>query len=255
MGLAHSMALSAAQAILNSLTLPSQTLVFCDDTNIPGSPVTSFVNETRMLGAIVMSSSDYEVALGVIAELLVEVGVDEFHAADLVNPKSGSAWKAIPDLTRARAFRSISDITLRSVNHFYYAYVSKEQYVELRQRAEAIAPVSVGAVAGLKRVFLRSLFEKLDGNVERVAIVMDQDRPLIEPVIELWPEGSFAIGGGPIAADSKAVPGLQIADMAVYSVCRYLIKRPALREDAGSVFDRIALETVAGLGVRISCLL
>ncbi|RWO01022.1 DUF3800 domain-containing protein [Mesorhizobium sp.] len=63
------------------------------------------------------------------------------------------------------------------------------------------------------------------------------------------------MGGGPITADSALVPGLQLADMAAFSISRYMQKRQAIVEDQGSSFDNIALETIAGFEGRIEYLL
>ena len=63
-------------------------------------------------------------------------------------------------------------------------------------------------------------------------------------------EGTFLVGGGPIVANSASVPGLQLADMAVFSIGRYLQNRDHIASGSGKGFDLIALDTIAALAGR-----
>lgn len=53
-----------------------------------------------------------------------------------------------------------------------------------------------------------------------------------------------------IRQSSASVAGLQLADMAAFSIRRYLQKRELLAKDEGKPFDNIALETVAAFADR-----
>lgn len=127
------------------------------------------------------------------------------------------------------------------------AHVPKAQFAALKAQAQLVGKVGVGFKQGLKRVFLRCLFDHLGPAKERAIVVMDQDKPLAEPVIESWPEASFLVGGGPVAARSVEVPGLQLADMAAWSLNRYLCRRPSFVAGTATEIDRAALEVVGRL--------
>lgn len=247
--------MSIVTNILASLTEPGQMLVFCDDTDISGSPHRYLAPDLRILCAVVMPSERYAVATTAVKQRLGDLGQTEFHATEIVNPSTTSSWKQVPIEERLGALRFLRGLLAEPPTRLHYAYITKGQYEQIRAEAEKCGPVNAGHKAGLKRVFLRCLFERLTSRGSKTVLILDQNKPLRSPAIESWPEGAFLVGGGPIAANSASVPGLQLADMAVFSVGRYLRKRNDIARSIGKPFDLIALETIAALEGRCEDLL
>jgi hypothetical protein len=202
-----------------------------------------------------MTSERYAVAFTEMKNMLKKLGQAEFHVTEIVNPKAAATWKRVPIEERRKALRFLGGLLAKSITKLYYAYVSRGQYEQLKRVAEKYGSVSVGHKAGLKKVFLRCLFERLSSAGAKKAVILDQDKALEAPVVESWPEGEFLCGGGPIVADSASVPGLQLADMAAFSIGRYLRKREEIAAGGDNDFDIIVLETIAGLEGRCELIL
>ncbi len=98
-----------ASTILEGLTQPGQMLAFCDDTDISGAPVEWLAPDLRILCAVVMPSEHYAVAAAEMKERLESLGQTEFHATEIVNPKTSSTWKAVPVEKRLEAFGFLRD--------------------------------------------------------------------------------------------------------------------------------------------------
>jgi hypothetical protein len=246
---------ATASALLASLGQSGRTLVFCDDTDIAGQPVPWLKPDLRILVAVEIDSESYASAASEMVSYLANLGMPEFHAADMANPNKKSPWKAVALEARTEALHQLAGILNASGAHFYHARVPMAQFSTLKARAQLKGKVGVGFKHGLKRVFLRCLFEYLASANRPALVVMDQDKPLAGPVIEAWPEASFLVGGGPIAASSKDVPGLQLADMAVWSINRILCRRPAFDDGSATAVDRAALEVVGKMEGRLGDLI
>jgi len=239
--------------ILNNLDHADRTLIFCDDSDIQGQPNPNFVPDLRVLCAIKVDSANYNKLD--ISKQISRFDVTEFHATEVVNPNSNSAWRRVKYENRVKIFERMKLLLTQYAVKVYYCYVSKNQYDDLRKKAEEIGSVHAQHKAGLKRVFLRSLFERLRTLSKPVVLVMDQGKKINEPKIESWEGGEFLVGGGPIVADSSFVQGLQFADFAVYSITRYVRSRENIKSGNATQFETIAAETLADLGQRVEFLL
>ncbi len=204
-----------ATAILARLHEPGRTLLFCDDTDIPRASIENFARDVRVLCAIVMPSDIYSTLVTQMEKRLTELGQTEFHATEIVNPKSTSSWSKVSVADRLGALRLLRDLLSNANIRVLYVHVSKSQFEELRKAAERLGEdVEVGHRAGLKRVFLRSILERLDELGDNPILVLDQSKSLDQAQIEHIAGGEHLFGGGPIVATSEAVAGLQLADMA-----------------------------------------
>jgi uncharacterized protein DUF3800 len=238
---------ATAKVLLEGLSQPGRTLIFCDDTDIAGQPVPWLQRDLRILVAVEIESESYVSAAAEMMAHLAVLGMPEFHAADMANPNKKSPWKAIDPGIRVEALHVLAGILTAAGARFYQARVPKAQFASLKALAQEDGKVGVGFKHGLKRVFLRCLFEHLAASDRPALVVIDQDKPLAEPVIEHWPEAWFLVGGGPVAASSKDVPGLQLADMAAWSINRILCRRPCFDDGSATAVDRAALEVVGNL--------
>lgn len=236
-----------AKPLLETLTRPGRTLVFCDDTDIAPQPVPWLQPDLRILVAVEMGSEVYAAAAAELTDRLARLGMPEFHAAEIANPGGKSPWKGLSPESRAAVLFFLADLLNGSGARVHQAHVPKAQFADLKAQAQLAGKVGVGFKMGLKRVFLRCLFDHLAEAGGEAMVVLDQDKPLAEPVVEHWPEAAFLVGGGPIAARSIDVPGLQLADMAAWSINRMLCRRPCFDDGTATDIDRAALELVGNL--------
>lgn len=245
--------------VFSQLEKPGHTLVFCDETNVTDAPADAeVVPNLRIQCALVIQSDAYIKIAAAMKERLKILGPTEFHATEIVNPTKSSSWKPISIQNRLDAFDFLKDSILKTTMRILYAFVGPEQYVnELSVAAEKIKgeSINMGYIAALKTVFLRSLFEQLAPMDSPVTLVFDQDKPQSSPTIELWPEGNFLFGGGPIAANSADIPGLQLADMIAFSLGRYMRNRKLWQENEPKPFDLIVLELLVNMENKFHCLL
>ena len=238
---------SGAKQLLENLTQPGRSLVFCDDTDIAPHPVPWLQPDLRILVAVELGSEAYAAAAADMTARLASLGMPEFHAAEIANPNGKSPWKAVTPDARASALHFLAAVFNGSGARVHQAHVPKSQFADLKAQAQLVGKVGVGFKIGLKRVFLRCLFDHLAAAGGETIVVIDQDKPLAEPVVEQWPEAVFLVGGGPIAARSIDVPGLQLADMAAWSINRMLCRRPCFDDGTATDVDRAALELVGNL--------
>lgn len=236
-----------AKQLLEGLVQPGRTLVFCDDTDIAPQPVPWLQPDLRILVAVEMSSEAYAAAAAELTARLASLGMPEFHAAEIANPKGKSPWKALSPDERASALHFLAGVLNGSGARVHQAHVPKAQFATLKAQAQLGGKVAVGFKMGLKRVFLRCLFDHLAPAGGETMVILDQDKPLAEPVVEHWPEAAFLVGGGSIAARSIDVPGLQLADMAAWSINRMLCRRPCFDDGTATDIDRAALQLVGNL--------
>jgi hypothetical protein len=249
--------MNIASKIVQQLTDPGLTLAFCDDSGIDGSPHQDLAPDLRILCAVVMSSENYALIKGQLEGKLKMLGENliKFHATEIVNPKKTSPWSRLSETARINAWKFLQKILGETTSKLYYAFVVEGEFSKLRKEAEKQGPVNVAWKQGLKRVFLRCLFDRLSATKEKTVVLMHRDKFQASPIIEKCPEGRFLVGGGPISAESALIPGLQLADMAAFSLTRYLRKRPLIAKGSTNPFDTLAAETVAGFTGRIQCLL
>lgn len=132
-------------------------------------------------------------------------------------------------------------------------WLPKGAFANYKKEAEKLGKVGVGFKHGLRRVFLRSLMERLATENNPVALVLDQDQAQDGAIVENgWPEGTFLLNGGPITAPSHLVPRLQMADAMAWAINRYLTKRSLFDSESQSRFDETALELVAAIPGKLT---
>jgi hypothetical protein len=174
--------LMIASNVLDSLTQPGRLLAFCDDTDISHSPRAA--PHLRILCAVVMTSERYAVASPKLKNKLKSLGQAEFHATRSVNPNASSQWKRVPIEERLKALQFLGARLVRSTTKLYYAHVSRGQYEQLRKAAEKFQSVNKGHKAALTMVFLSCLFDRLRPYGGKAVVILDQDKPLVTPVVE-----------------------------------------------------------------------
>lgn len=250
--------MTIATEVLATLAEKERFLTFCDDSDIDGNPIQGFEKDFRVLCAIKIRSENYAQLATAFKERLTKryAPACEFHATEIVNPNRKSLWYKVPICVRLDAFDFLRELLEENTESLYYCYCSKEQYKTLKKEAEKKGEVNVNFKAGLKKVFLRSLFGRLaETSIPSIVVMDDDDNKKLPPRVESWPEGKFLVGGGPIVARSHDIEGLQLADFAVYAITRYLRTRENLLSGDATKFDQLAAQAIGDLGERVECLL
>lgn len=229
-------------SLTDQIAVAGRTLVFCDDTDIAGQPVAK-LPDLRILVAVQMASESYVALDATMSAALDRYGVAEFHATDIAT--GNRAWKGRSEEERAAALAFVSEQLSIHADHIGGVWLPKGQYPQIRLDAEKIGKVSVGFKHGLRRVLVRSVVKRLAAGTRPAMLCLDQDRRLAGPKVENWPEATFLVGGGPLVAPSHMVRGLQLADLAIWSVQRFQIIRSRFDDGTATAIDKVARDVVA----------
>lgn len=229
--------------LANELFVPGRTLVFCDDTDIAGQPVEALKPDLRILVAVQMESDGYAALDAAITAALAENGVSEFHATDIAT--GNGEWRGRDKAERTAALAFLAEQLAEHARRVGGVWLPKGHYAGIRVEAEKRGKVGAGFKTGLKRVLVRSIVERLANGTRSASLWLDQDAPLAVPQVEHWPEAAFLIAGGPVVAPSHLVSGLQVADLATWSVQRFMTKRAGYDDGSANEFDDIAAAVLA----------
>jgi len=235
---------ASGMSLTDHFTVTGRTLVFCDDTDIAGQPVAKLRPDLRILVAVQVASENYVALDAAMTAALDQYGVAEFHATDIAT--GNRAWKGRSEEERAAALAFVAEQLLIHTGRVGAVWLPKGQYPQIRKDAEKIGKVGVGFKHGLRRVLVRSVVERLATGTRPAMLWLDQDSPLAGPKVEHWPEATFLVGGGPVVAPSHMVRGLQLADLAIWSVQRFQIMRSGFDDGTATVIDKVARDVVAG---------
>jgi hypothetical protein len=212
------------EAILAGLCQSELDIAFVDETGTPKKPLTVLAGDFCLMCAVVVRSERYRDAKTAIRRALRSIGggVREFHATEIVNPRSRSAWKHLAFAKRLEAFDFLSALLIDVVESVPYVYVSGEQYYkELAPRLPVAGGPVVKHKTALKKVFFGSLLPHLKRPNRQAAVVVDSETTL-RGAIKIqdirMPEGVYE--GGVIHAESWVEEGLQLADLAAYTLNR-----------------------------------
>ena len=236
-------AIASSEELADRLGVPGQTLVFCDDTDFAGQSVTALEPDLRVLVAVQIASDTYARLDAAMMAALDGYGVTEFHATDIAT--GNGMWKGRTETERATALQFVASQLATHAVRVAAVWLPKGQYPSLRKEAEKLGSVGVGFKHGLRRALVRSVVERLAIGSRPAMLCLDQDTTIAGPKVEHWPEAEFLVGGGPIVSPSHLVRGLQLADLAVWSVQRFQTKRAGFDSRTATAIDKIACNVVA----------
>jgi hypothetical protein len=236
---------------IDSIIAAGETLVFCDDTYMTQPPQPGYAADIAVLAGLVVPSAKYNDVVPQMTAALKALKVPEFHATEIVNPKSNTPWHQISTEKRIEAFELMRDCVINATTKAFYLFIPKKQYATLRAEAQKQGKVDIAHKQGLKKVFIQALLERLQDATGPVAMILDQDTPLKGYKVERAHGGQFLVGGGPIAVDSATVLGVQLADMYAYCISRYLQKRDKIQQETNSAFDLVAAEVVGQVNLQL----
>lgn len=231
---------------------PGATLVFVDDTDFHGNQGQGLVTDLRVLAAIKLDSTHYPGIELAMRERLTQLGQQEFHISDIVNPKRGKPWDNVSITDRIEALNLLSSLIEKSGASMRHAWVSRYQYNVLRTALTQQGRNDLGLDrnAALKRFVLRSLLEELNAEGRPALLSIDQDRPCPDIELDLSEPAPWLIGGGILTAPSHTLFGLQLADALAYGIGRRFRIRSKFDEDYASDLDLAAIGPLAALDGR-----
>ena len=229
--------------LAEQLLVPGRTLVFCDDTDLPGQPLATLQPDLRILVAVQMPSDDYAELSTSIAAALERHEVDKFHATDIAT--GNRSWLGRAEVERVEAMSFLADQLGAHAARIGAVWLPKGQFSEIKKGAEQLGKVGVGFKHGLRRVLVRSVVSRLAYGSKPAMLWLDQDRPVAAPQVEHWPEATFLVGGGPVVSPSHLTHGLQLADLAAWSVQRFMVKRAGFDDGTATPIDDLAMRVVA----------
>jgi len=226
------------QRLQSELTHPGRTLVFIDDSGTPEQPLgEDLVRDFKLHAAVVLSSDAYRDFLGKHREFLLRYPwADEFHTVDVFQGKRGT-WGAQNEETRRRAFNTMAGHFEQFVKKALYVYVGVDQYKEIMERARdagTLHPHNVNWDShseGARIVLLKSIVARvgIDSNAWPLVVVEDAEggrencrEVMFGPQENVFSDAVFRV-------DSKAVPGLQLADLLAYCLNRLHHVRAKIR--------------------------
>ena len=230
--------------LIDHFAVAGRTLVFCDDTDIAGQPIAKVRPDLRILVAVQVPSENYAALDAAMTAALDQYGVAEFHATDIAT--GNRAWKGRSEEERIAALAFVAEQLSIFAERVGAVWLPKGQYPQIRKDAEKIGKVGVGFKHGLRRVLVRSVVERLAAGTRPAMLWLDQDSSLAGPKVEHWPEATFLMGGGPVVAPSHMVRGLQLADLAIWSVQRFQTMRSGFDDGTATAIDKVARDVVAG---------
>jgi hypothetical protein len=242
------------QNLLHDLAAPGRLIVFVDDSATGGKPLPRLAADFEVLCGVPIRGESYQEIREALAAELSAVGapVEEFHATEIVNPPTRSAWHRVSVPKRVEVLRRLVDVVEANASRIFFCYVSGQQY-----RTEM---VPVLAAAGVKirhhkktlyTVFREALIPYLQAESADTAIVADSESPLFGTVkIEKLDAPARIYRGGVIHVDSKDEAGVQLADLVAYLYNRAYHLDQRRRDDKHGPFDEVTLDSIARLWPR-----
>ena len=243
--------MTTPDALLASIAAAGRTLVFCDESDLTIETTSTMCAEIHAWVGLEMPSHAYSALANAVSCYQADHGVPEFHGNEIVNAGSKSAWKLQSFERRLDAFRFACDLVIEHAASLLTVHIAAEQYQVWVDEGQ-VRPGSHRR--GVKEVFAKSIIEHLADRAPAL-LIFDKDKNNPGPTLLPVPNAHHLAGGGILIADSNAVAGLQIADVAACAIGRYLKRRDRLLDDTANAFDRVAEKMLEDLPRPVHSLL
>lgn len=229
--------------ILADLSRAGRKLVFVDETGTPGKKIPVLAGDFYLFCAVILPSDRYD---GVKRTLILglqelDAGLHEFHANEIVHPGTNSVWRAVPIVKRLDALRLLADQLINNAEIVAYVYISGEQYKsEILPRIIERGHPKIDYKKALKIVFFNTLIKFMRAKSEKMAIIVDSPDPLPDEMkIQDVRDSTGVYQGGIIYSESWREEGLQLADIAAYTLNRIFHIKQRRIDGKSSQFDEV----------------
>jgi hypothetical protein len=231
------------EQILSELSNPGRKLVFVDETGTYGTTLRDIGSNFEVMCGIIVPSERYLNVKTTLQKSLARIGfgVKEFHATEIVNPTSKSAWKSISSEKRLIAFTEIVDALVEFAEQVFHLPLKEKQYCnQLQPKILERGGDSLNREATLRKAFFGGLIRQLRRSNMEAAIIIDSKKALRDAIKirELRDPTGFYLGSV-IEVDSSEEEGLQLADLAAYLINRIYRVRERLTAGKFNDFDEI----------------
>ncbi|WP_156139457.1 DUF3800 domain-containing protein [Sphingomonas sp. 35-24ZXX] len=243
--------MTTPDALLASVADAGRTLVFCDESDLTIGATSTMCAKIHAWVGLEMPSDAYSALSSAVRWYQASHRVPEFHGNEIVNAGSKSAWRPQSFERRLDAFRFACNLVVEHAALLLTVHIPAEQYQnwvdEGRCRPDSHKD-------GVKEVFAKSIVEHLADRAPAL-LIFDKHKNNPGPTLLPVANAPHLAGGGILLADSNAVAGLQIADVAAYAIGRYLKRRDRLLDDTANAFDRVAAKMLEDLPRPVRSLL
>lgn len=230
--------------ILSKLEEDGRNLLFIDESGTSGKPLPNLQKDYMVYCGVEFSSVNYPNICNQMIDKLSSISsnVQEFHAAEIVNPKENTSWHNASFEERIDSLLLLSKLINEYCIIAPYYYISKDQYLSL---VSGTVAKKLSQKEGLKKAFFNSVLsaERLKG--KNYAVVFDSEKKLDDEirVQSVSLKNGSLYEDGVILASSIAVPGLQLADYAVYILNRIHHSADRIKTYRINKFDEVLIES------------
>jgi len=230
--------------ILSKLKEDGRNLLFIDESGTSGKPLPNLEKDYMVFCGVEFKSANYTNICNQMLDKLSSISsnVKEFHVSEIVNPKKSTPWHKTSFEERIDSL-----LLLRKLMNEYcivapYCYISKEQYSSL---VSGILAQKLSHKEGLKKVFFNLVLSAERLKDKNYAVVFDSEKKLDNgiKIQRVSLNNGSLYEDGVVLASSIAVPGLQLADYAVYILNRIHHSTYRIKTCCFNKFDEVLIES------------
>ena len=228
--------------MLTDLLIHDMRLVFIDDGGTSCKPISLLPTGYQLYAGVRLRPNSYRHAATLLTNKLAELnnGIREFHSTEIVNPRKESAWRGLDMSDRVSVVWFLADILDHCSDRIYYCHMNDDQFPDILCRIKNKCPGITGSQKKetLLKAFASGLIQaELGSGTTPIRLVADSDKSLGDTIKIQEFDESLMVDGAIIYADSMDVPGLQLADFAVYMINRIFHVTERNRERPPSQLD------------------
>ena len=219
--------------LLAELAKPNRDLVFIDDGGTPEQPLGDrLVRDYKVHTAVIVPSESYKAFLNKHQDFLSRYPwAGEFHAKEIL--QGNKAWQSKSDEVRKKAFHLMIGYFHEFVSQVLYIEIGIEQYKLIIEKVrEAGHPLLPGSHPdanwdshqdGARVVLLRHIADRtgFTDKAKPLVVVADDDPKRRNCQSRMFLPENRVVDDSVFYADSKTIPGIQLADLSSYVVNRW----------------------------------
>ncbi|MCU7835295.1 MAG: DUF3800 domain-containing protein [gamma proteobacterium symbiont of Taylorina sp.] len=236
--------MSSGEEILARLEEDGRILLFIDESGTSEKPLPELEKDFMVYCGVEFYSESYSNICKRMNDKLSSISSDvqEFHATEIVNPKKKSPWYKASCEERIDSLLLLSELVDKYCTIAPYCYISKEQYNLL---VAGTLAEKLTHKEGLKKVFFNSVLSINRIKNKKYAVIFDSEKKLDNEIkiqsVSL--ERDLLYEDGIILASSITLPGLQLADYAVYILNRIHHSAHRIKTGKRNIFDEVIIES------------
>lgn len=241
--------------LYNALKERSNLACFVDDGGTPSKvlPKETLVSDFHLIAGTVIPCKHYKEieteAANWRTRYTTKIGdnIERFHTVEIVNPNSKTVWRGIDISTRKAALSDMFEILMKYSEAIPTLHIGRKQYEELMQIAgERKSPSNLkwkDPQIGLETVFYKNIATKIiPPENGQLILLQDQDsrrseeqRAIYDDTVPVWKQSITYM-------PSVRFAGLQLADLAAYTLNRMYHSAHRIKKGTPGPFDELFLD-------------